>query len=239
MKRAIVFHSDAIALNSYRHFIELSKRVIVVGSFMEVKEALKALTTLHSDIIFVGSIHSETGLLESIGTEIIRTSPHTKIFLLGLNWFKNTSTCLKHPVNGVIDLIEQRPFEIQKTIANTIEKGSDFNLACAKYPSLQNALHSYTLSIPKVDNRFWNLLPLLATNFTQQQLAQYFNCSRKTLNTLVKKYCEELNVANPTELILIAVENQWINRETVHAASERMMHFLSEPNNTQRELTHK
>ena len=129
---------------------------------------------------------------------------------------------MQTPVRGLIDFEVQSRAQIIKSIMRVKSKGTDFGLVRLKHPQLSDQIDQYVSSLPNVNDRFWEVIPLLATGANMDAIASYFNVTRKTINSWLNGYCEEFGVESTKELLVIAANNQWVDLQLIQRMKERL-----------------
>lgn len=226
--RVVLCHPDPIVLNCYYHLLDAHPAFDLISMHARFDDACNHLHAAKADFLFAAHPEMIHHSLQEMCEYLICHSPKTKLIILGYKDQGDDLSCLRRPVRGVLDFNLQSPVQLRKALHHIVQHGSDFTVIINARPSLYAHIEHYRSTIPKVDDRFWELLPLLATDLTQAEMAQYFQASRKTLHQWVRKYCDQLEVATTSELMILATGLYWLDRKMVKDAREKVLQSLGQ-----------
>ena len=126
-KKAILFHSDKLAIEAYKSTISANVNIEIAHSYTSIDSICTQIDTHDVDLLFVGHMKYDRSSFTCIRNSIILNSPSTKVVLLEYEWFHECDQYLIRPVRGVIDLTRQSKAEIRVSLNTIIRQGWDGN----------------------------------------------------------------------------------------------------------------
>lgn len=218
-----IYHPDPILLKAYHQLFENSSGFESVGQFTDFDSLCRCIETRNVSVALVSPKHLDEVNLSICRRKIRERNPKIRILVLGdMDLNNHIDDLLVLPVRGVVDYIKQNKFEILQCLRQIMRHGFDFSYLKLNYPDHEQRIIAYEQNIPNVDERFWELLPLLASEAKRERVAAHFRVSRKTLNQWILRYCDIFQLNGINELIVMAANNGWIDNDQVRIALEQL-----------------
>lgn len=218
-----IYHPSGIHLKAYQLVFSSMTDIEVVGLHHEFGALCQCLEGNGADLALISHERLRGIDLEYSRRKIRELFPKVGVVVIGtaaVEAFPNEFA--QNPVRGLIDFEVQSRAQIIKSIKRIKTKGTDFGLVRLKYPRLSDQIDHYVSSLPNVNERFWEVIPLLATGANMDAIASYFNVTRKTINSWLNGYCDEFGVENTKELLVIAANNQWVDLQLIQRMKRRL-----------------
>lgn len=227
LKKAILIHPQRAERLAYatclRQFQEIELLSVASKS---TEDTFKALIDSPIDYVFLGDVNcdGETFLLHR--ETILKNHPRVKIILLGLKWFEHHHHCMLFPLRGIIDIQTQKKSEIMQALSKILSVGFDFTALVAN-PQFSPHIKQYLHNTPTLPDHYWAILPSICTGFSVKEIAAFHGVSRKTMHTWMSGFMQELECDTKELLMVLAYENNWVTRGSIHAAYDRINIFTN------------
>jgi len=218
-----IYHPHPLTLKAYRQLFDASSGFHCVGEFTDFKSLCICLESKSVSIALVSIEGLNDVDLNRCRIKIRETNARIKIVALGTQRLSAMmEELLALPVRGIVDYVNQSKVQILQCLRHVLNEGSDFSYLKQLHPSQEAKIVAYEEGIPNVDERFWELLPMLATNASKAEIATYFKITPKTLRLWTGHYCETFGVTGLNELIVMAANNRCIDNDQIHLARNRI-----------------
>ncbi|MBI2857821.1 MAG: response regulator transcription factor [Chloroflexi bacterium] len=211
--RILIVDDHAIMRDGIRALLSLHSDVEIVGEASEGKEAIEKATELLPDVVVM-----DIGMPEMDGLEatrrIMKKSPKTKVLVLTQH--DNREYVLSAIKAGATGYVPKRALGTELVSAiRTVQNGDSFLYPSAAAALIEDYLHQVDEEpYDRLTDREREILKLIAEGHTSREIASMLYISLKTVLGHRTKIMEKLDIHNRTELIKYAMRKGLVSIDT-------------------------
>ncbi len=206
--RVVIAEDHDLLRNGLRSMLSAQGDYDVIGEARDGKEACQLAMTLHPDLILMDlSMRGMNGIDASAA--IKRRSPNVRIVVLTVHQSEEyVREALRAGVEGYV--LKDVSFDELLVAMHTVMQGKKHLSADVYGYMVDSFVTGRDAPAPKkawdvLTARERNVLKLIAEGRTNRQVGQYLNLSPKTIEKYRASMMHKLNIANLTELVLVAI----------------------------------
>ncbi|HEX7906620.1 MAG TPA: response regulator transcription factor [Paraburkholderia sp.] len=206
--RVVIAEDHDLLRNGLRSMLSAQGDYHVVGEARDGKEACQLAMTLHPDLILMDlSMRGMNGIDASAA--IKRRLPNVRIVVLTVHQSEEyVREALRAGVDGYV--LKDVSFDELLIAMRTVMHGKKHLSADVYGFMVDSFVTGHDAPTPKkawdiLTARERSVLKLIAEGRTNRQVGQYLNLSPKTIEKYRASMMHKLNIANLTELVLVAI----------------------------------
>ncbi len=211
--RILIVDDHAIMRDGIRALLSLQSDIEIVGEASEGKEAIEKAAELLPDVVVM-----DIGMPEMDGLEatrrIMKKSPKTKVLVLTQH--DNREYVLSAIKAGATGYVPKRALGSELVSAiRTVQNGDSFLYPSAAAALIEDYLHQVDEEpYDRLTDREREILKLIAEGRTSREIASMLYISLKTVLGHRTKIMEKLDIHNRTELIKYAMRKGLVSIDT-------------------------
>ncbi len=205
--RVLIADDHAILRDGLKALLQSAPDMEVVGEAATGEEALRLVHELRPHVVLMDiSMPDMTGLE---ATEVIkRMYPEIKVIALTVH---EHETYLRRMLQvGADGYVVKRAAadELVRAIRTVLRGGVYLHPEVAK-----NVVGRSDPKMPKLSEREWQVLRLIALGYTNQQIAERLALSVKTVETYRSRIADKLGIKTRAEMVKFALQHQLLEEE--------------------------
>ncbi|MDO8568084.1 MAG: response regulator transcription factor [Dehalococcoidales bacterium] len=211
--RILIVDDHAIMRDGIRALLSLHSDIEIVGEASEGKEAIEKAVELLPDVVVMDIAMPEMDGLEAT-RRILKKSPKTKVLVLTQH--DNREYVLSAIKAGATGYVPKRALGSELVSAiRTVQKGDSFLYPSAAAALIEDYLHQVDEEpYDRLTDREREVLKLIAEGHTSREIAAMLFISLKTVLGHRTKIMEKLDIHNRTELIKYAMRKGLVSIDT-------------------------